>query len=217
VASHLTEIQRDIIAHRHVTGTTIAVLAAEYDRTEASMRQMLKSPGMQQRMLHWQRELQGQSERARAFMQDNALKLAKQLLEDATHEQAKVRAWALPLALRAAGVAVEKVTTTRYEGIGTVKHEHEHHVEGEVEVTHTPKGAAVVSALREMLGLMRERYAVDVTASPHVLEGEAARPRPEGYESMKALTARTTAPAEFKPPPRPNYAVNPDADTRQSY
>ncbi len=209
-----TEIQREIIAQKHVTGMSVEVLASEYGRTTESMRAMLRSPGMQQRMLKWQRELQGQAERARAFMQDKALDLARQLYVDATSSSDKVRQWALPKALQVAGIATERPPQIhRYEGVGTVKHEHE--VNGKVEVQSTPTGSAIVTALRALVEQMREQNTIDVTNSVHVLEGEAARPRPEGYQEIRQLTAEAK-PVEFKPPARPMYAVG-NGDGRQGY
>ena len=215
MASHLTNIQRDIIAHKHVTGVSAEELAAEFGRSPESMRQMLRSEGMQERMSGWRTQVSAQAERARAFMLDRSLELARQLFNDATHEDPKVRAWALPRALTAVGIGTERAPhRVVYEGVGTVRHQHD--VSGEVEVKSTPTGAAVVSALRAVLDQMRDARTIDVTTDRHVLEGEAARPRPEGYEAARQLSA-TAHEVAFKPPQLPAYAVNPNADGRQGY
>lgn len=186
--SRLTRLQREMIAHAHATGATIADLAQRYGKTPAAMGNILRQPSMRAIVEDFRKETSDHVERAKAFLQFKAMDYAQELDKLATCGEPKIQAWALPLALKS--VIGGPTRTVQYEGVE--RHTHTH----DVQVTHSTAPApppqqaqAVLDALLQAAQAMRARgAAADITQSRHILSGPEARPRPEGQAALAALT-----------------------------
>lgn len=173
--AQISEFQLHAIAHRRVTGGaggSVAALARDYGMTEIAMRRLLASRPVREISARYRDECRAVVENARHWLESNAHGVARQLIRDATSDDPKVRAVALPLALK--HVFGDPGTSVSVSHSGRLEH-----VTSDADAPLSP----IVVALRESLAALAERQPViDITKSTQVLSGEAARPRPPGWE-----------------------------------